>query len=609
MDSSLPRRILPSVPCRLDPAQFNSSSSSINNVRDDDRGGLDGFGGVPGFDSPSLESLTLNPFPNDGNLHASDSSSFTTATSKSASFVAAPSLDRDSAKGPAGEMATPTTQGLTGTCGLSPIPIRGAAGVAAFDPFALGGGGDSSPLQVWADRAKQTLAKVTASESNDEGDDINKGDGDAKGGGAGVRSNLFSKDLIGRDFDAAPNAPIVEADDRKPPVPAPPAPVSPPPKTNKAQPSLYSTVHKGGGDGDDEVPSLEWSFTSHQSFASSGAASSGAASRRAGQFLSHVVGRCYGCSEVDDDDNANADASHQEQRQQRQQQQHQAYFIQQLHDVKAKSASVVDEAARVVMSLLGDTVPAMVVAMTSTAAASPRRRHADDDDDDVNDPFRTARRHRRFPSASTFDYSESQNPTTTGEVSHYTTSDGEGTSFDDEYYDDDEDDDDDVEYDDDEDEDDDATQSSARGGSAAGGGSFDATLREGADTSAAELGDDGSDAYSPPVKNAQTNRPPRARSERIRTGAHSRRKTVESISPSFPTVPTTSSSSWVKDPLMRVNEGVHKLFGEAAVALSHHAPKQPRPHPKVGEEPGSNRRRRRRRNRDEMERAKDRFAC
>jgi cytochrome c553 len=472
-------------------------------------------------------------------------------------------------KGP----STPDKQGVAGTCGLSPIPIRGAATAAAFDPFALVGsirGGDRSPLQMWTDRAQQTLAKVTASESHDECD-VN---GDVSNVKEVADVNLFSKDLIGTEFESFADGTRNEGEGGMMPVVTPPTPVSPP-KTKKAQaPSLYA-ANKGDGLNDDEVPSLEWSFTSHQSFGSA-ASSSGAAASRAGQFLSHVVGRCYGCSEEVD---AETDANHREQQQ--------AYFVQQLHDVKEKSASVVDEAMRVVVALLGDTVPSMVVAMTSKR--SSRHRRSDDD------PFRTARRHRRFPSASsTFDYSESQNPTTTGEMSHYTTSDGEGTSFDDDYYDDEEDDEEEYEGDDD-----DATQSSTRGGSAVGGGSFDAGGREGAAASAGERHgdttgeDDGSDVYSPRVKNSSpTSRPPRARPDGSRKGGSSRNKSFESVSPSFNTSPPTS---WMKDPLVKVNQGVQKLFGEASVALSHHPPA-------AAQDPN-------RRRRDELERAKDRFAC
>jgi cytochrome c553 len=473
-------------------------------------------------------------------------------------------------------MATPTKQGVVRTCGLSPTPIREAA--ASFDPFALVGGGrhggdddTHSPLRVWADRAQQTLAKVTASESHDECD-VN-GDVDVNAGRSNVKEmNLFSKDLIGTEFESFAGSPRARGEDKMLPVAAPPTPVSPP-KTKKAQaPSLYSAANKGDGGNDDEVPSLEWSFTSHQSFGSA-ASSSGAAASRAGQFLSHVVGRCYGCSEEGEE----TDAHHREQQQ--------AYFVQQLHDVKEKSASVVDEAMRVVVALLGDTVPSMVIAMTSKRSSRHRR--------SGDDPFRTARRHRRFPSASTFDYSESQNPTTTGEMSHYTTSDGEGTSFDDDYYDDEED---DEEY---EGDDDDATQSSTRGGSAVGGGSFDAGGREGAAASAGERhgdttgDDDGSDVYSSRVKNAPpTNRPPRARPDGVRKGGGGRHKSFESVSPSFN---ASSPTSWMKDPLVKVNQGVQKLFGEASVALSHHPPA-------AAHEPN-------RRRRDELERAKDRFAC
>jgi hypothetical protein len=312
------------------------------------------------------------------------------------------------------------------------------------------------------------------------------------------RANLFSRDLIAAEFD--PDNIAGEEVRHTPETPSPPS--------KRTRSGLNSLL--AGGD-DEDVPQLESSFLSQQSNASAPSPNKS----RAGLFLSHVVGRCYTC----DDGQVSMADDH--------------ALFQQWQDTKHKSLSVFQNAVQFISALL-DEKP--------FASASKR-------DDDR---FSTARRHRRFPSASTYDYSESQN-FASGEMSHCTASEGDATSFDDDYYDDDEEDGDE----DDEEDDDERTRSTARGES-----SVDAGREEAAAAPVLRS----RDFYSPRV----SENPPATAAGRRHNGRYDKKTPASRAGSDAPSI---SSSLWKSDPLVKVNEGVQKLFGDAGLVFTHQSEK------------------------------------
>jgi hypothetical protein len=336
------------------------------------------------------------------------------------------------------------------------------------------------------------------------------------------QTDLFSRDLIATEFD--PEHVLKEKSGNAPETPS---------THSKTVSSGFNSLLAGGDEG---VPRLESSFLSHESSESASRPNQ----NRAGQLLSHVVGRCYACDEgqvsIPND----------------------PALLRQWQGAKEKSLSLFQNAAQFLRTFLEEK---------PFASASNR--------DDGR--FSTARRHRRFPSASTFDYSESQN-LASGEMSHYTASEGDGTSFDDDDYDDGDDDDDE--------DDDDRTRSTARGG-----GSSVGTGREEAAASPAPRSED---LYAP--RAGGSHRAAATAASSALGGRHSGR-------PHNKTSLAASPSLWMPDPLAKVNEGVQKLFGGASAVLALPSGKSPdRTAAAASGQPKKTKQ-------EQLARATDRFAC